>query len=646
MPAAPTFAFPINADITAWGNMRKLFADAESYYDTKTGYSLSKLTPPEYILDARWETIGWSIAIDDSFPVWMEGDELRDFINEEFVSKNEPFMFISHNALFDALILSMRYGIVPAALADTLSMSRALISHKLPRGSVSLKNVGAYFGLEKGDEVVNMNGLRLAQIKASGRYEAYQSYGKQDTAICREIFRNLAPAFPVNEFLINDMVIRMAAYPQFQINETKLFTHKGKLEADKQAILDRVGLDQKTLGSNELFATALRRLGVELPMKESPSTGKQTYAFAKTDKAMTDLAEHPDHDVQALIAARLKVKSTIEESRTQRFIDVASATRDENGICWMPVALKYGGAHTHRFSGDWKLNQQNIPPGSLRESLEAPEGCKVVACDASQIEARLTAYLCGQWDLLRQFADGLDPYSLFASDIYGEVVTKKDKEKRLLGKISLLALGFGMGDETFMNTVRVQSAKVGTPIIISLEMAARVVALYRSKYPNIPKTWRWLGREIPRLASGASKGEMFGPMIFDDRCVWSPDGMPIHYENLRRENGRWKYDNRGIPTILYDGKWLENIVQNLDRVAVMEAALRVRAIERAAGWNLSLAHQVHDEIIYIVPDDLVSVFSRVVYDEMAKSPEWAPDLPLGAEVKIGQNYGDLHEIKL
>ena len=125
----------------------------------------------------------------------------------------------------------------------------------------------------------------------------------------------------------------------------------------------------KTLMSNQIFAKYLENLGVEPPTKMSAKTGKEAYAFSKTDKAFTDLLEHPDPRVQNAVSARLGIKSTLEETRTQSLIEVAGRGR-------LPILLNYYGAHTGRFSGGDKMNLQNLPArgnNSIRRALRAPK---------------------------------------------------------------------------------------------------------------------------------------------------------------------------------------------------------------------------------------------------------------------------------
>ena len=104
-----------------------------------------------------------------------------------------------------------------------------------------------------------------------------------------------------------------------------------------------------------------------------------------SDLGLKELAEHPDERVQAIVAARLGTKSTLEETRTERFIAISKRGR-------MPVPLRYYAAHTGRWGGDDKLNLQNLPRKSLlKEAIVAPDGYVLIDADSSQIEARTVA---------------------------------------------------------------------------------------------------------------------------------------------------------------------------------------------------------------------------------------------------------------
>jgi hypothetical protein len=385
----------------------------------------------------------------------------------------------------------------------------------------------------------------------------------------------------------------------------------------------------------------LLELGVDPPLKISPTTGKQAFAFAKTDPAMIELAEHEDPPVQALVAARLGHKSTLEESRTQRFLNIANLGWPCNLLGNMPIPLRYAGAHTHRLSGDWKLNLQNLPRGgALRRALIAPPHHVIVAADASQIEARIVAWLCGQDDLVAQFAAGEDVYSSFASEVFDKPVTKADVVERFIGKTCILGMGYGVGWLKFQATVKVQSKlQLGKAVELDEGEASRIVTAYRRKYARIPATWRVLGSAgIDVLAGVSEQPFSLGPCVFEKGSIVLPSGLRLYYDNLRNQNEEWWFDYAGQATKLYGGKLLENLTQALARIAVMDAAVRIERRLRRFGWGLAL--QVHDELVYVVPVHVADTVKQIMLEEMARRPEWAPTLPLKADAGIGLSYGE------
>jgi DNA polymerase len=263
-----------------------------------------------------------------------------------------------------------------------------------------------------------------------------------------------------------------------------------------------------------------------------------------------------------------------------------------------------------------------------------------MTADASQIEARLTAWLCGQWDLVEQFARGDDVYSLLASDIFGEIVTKKDKAKRQVGKRAELGLGFAAGAKVLYRALMGDAREMGLDLDITPEFAEMVVNVYRNKRNNIKSTWGWLNDMLPFIADGTAAGETFGPCTFEKQAILLPSGLRLHYHELRYERddsgkGEWRFTFAGKRKKIYGGKVLENVVQALDRVCVMDAAVRVR--QRCK--DIRLAHQVHDEIIYVPHGSAVAEARKIVEEEMARRPDWGPDLPLAAESGVGPNYG-------
>jgi DNA polymerase len=203
----------------------------------------------------------------------------------------------------------------------------------------------------------------------------------------------------------------------------------------------------------------------------------------------------------------------------------------------------------------------------------------------------------------------------------------------------ILGLGFGMGAPKFKDTWRVQTAAAGFPSEIDLLEAERIVNLYRSKNRAIRDNgWKFLQNHIPAIANGQAEGTRFGPCVMEKQAILLPTGLRLHYEGLHYMDGEWWFTYAGKPKKLYGGKLLENCVQALDRVLVMEAAVRIQA-----RTGLRLAHQVHDELVYVVPKEQVPEFRAVIKAEMERRPAWGLDLPLAAETGAGPNFGQVSE---
>jgi hypothetical protein len=456
-----------------------LTLDFETYYTDE--YSLRRMTTIQYICDARFEATGAAARVDKvSLPYqneiktfgaksrWIEGPDLPKLFARVDWSRTA---LMSHNIDFDGAILAWRYGITPALYIDTLGMSRAAAPHA---GRAALDAVLKYLGApEKGDALAAAKGYRLKDLKANpAYYETYKRYAERDCDGCFWIFEALAHYFSGvssvstfhknEEFFMMDAVARMTLLPQLSANRAVLTEHFNDVRAKKEKLIDRMRnkgiLDpdnpRSTFMSNELFANLLRALNVEPPTKISLATGKEAYAFSKQDKEFTDLLEHEDALVQAAVAARLGVKSTLEETRSQRFIDLSltqwpvESDRTASPALLkgaeiiparMPFPLKYSGAHTHRLSGAMSLNLQNLGRKSrLREALIAPPGHKIVSADASQIEARIVSWLAGCDLIVEAFRAKEDVYSTMATDVYGFPVNKHDNPgERFVGKTCL-----------------------------------------------------------------------------------------------------------------------------------------------------------------------------------------------------------------
>jgi DNA polymerase len=315
-----------------------LTIDFESYYSKS--FSLSKMTTEEYIRAKRFEVIGVAVQSDDSDPAWYSGTKanVKKFL-DQFDWANATA--VAHNAAFDMAILNWHFDIRPKRIVDTLSMARAVHGTNVGGSLAALTqhyNLGA-----KGTEVNDALGKRRLDFNVD-ELARYGMYCKNDVVLTYKLLNKLMVDFPAVELGLIDLTVRMFTEPKLELDVEVLTSHLHEVTQAKEQLLAKITDSKEDIMSNPKLAVVLERLGVVPPMKTSLRTGKQAYAFAKSDQEFKALLEHENPTVQAVVAARLGVKSTLEESRTQRFIDIA-------GRGTLPIPLKYYAAHTGRWGG-------------------------------------------------------------------------------------------------------------------------------------------------------------------------------------------------------------------------------------------------------------------------------------------------------
>ena len=421
---------------------RILTVDFETRWDSKE-YTLSKMTTEEYIRDPRFKAFGLCAKLLDSDvpPVWVRGPEIQGWADAIDWSRTAV---LAHNAQFDVSILCWRYGVKPAFIFDTLSMARALRGVEVGN---SLMKLAQDFGLpEKGKAVHNTNGME--ELDAQTELEL-ADYCKHDVVLCEEIFKRLSVGYPKSELRLIDMTLKMYTNPVLQLDQSMLVDALQEEREKREGLLQRLGVDEAALASNQQFAETLRAMGVSPPTKKSKTTGKQTLALAKNDALFQALLNGDNEDVAALCEARLKVKSTTERTRAQRFLDISRRGP-------LPVPLSYYGAKSGRWSAakGSAINMQNLKRGSfLRKAIMAPEGHQLVVGDLSQIEPRVLAWLADYEDMLLIFRQGGDPYAAFGAQMFNIPGLTKESHPDLRQSAKSALLGC-FGPDTLVLTSR------------------------------------------------------------------------------------------------------------------------------------------------------------------------------------------------
>jgi DNA polymerase family A len=623
-------------------NLPIVTLDFETYFSATYGLKLKAYNTSGYIRDPQFKAQCVGIKVGDADVVWYR-DVHVDAALRQIDWKNVALL--CHNGAFDGFILSDRYGIVPAYYLDTLSMARAIHSNSI---LANLDAVCTFYGVgnKLPDVLDRTKGIRELPedlMISLGQYCAV------DTELCRLIFDKMRVGFPEAEFDQIDLTLRMFNEPVLNVDLPRAQKALDEEILERGRLIAESGLTLKELGQNEMLAQALRTAdpNIVVPTKWSAKQKKTVYAFAKGDLDFMELAEDHNPAVRALVKGRIAAKSTIGETRAIRFLKAG-----ENGAK-LPVMLKYCGAHTTRWSAGNKMNMQNLKRGGeLRKCVLAPPGFQIVACDSSQIEARVLAWLADHYVMLQAFRDwdegtGPDVYKIMASVIYNKPIDQITKEERFVGKVVVLAAGYGMGADKYEYTLAAGS--MGPPVIVPNDKCWEIIKAFRLKNAPYPTLWNKMEMMLVRMVS-RSPTSLKMLEITKDHSILLPNGLYLNYPGLTADfdpneerYSNFKYytlDQQKILKVggevkgkkIYGGLLTENVVQALARIIVADQML-------AISKELKVVTMTHDEVVCIVPDRDVLDAEQFMLTEMRKTPSWAPDLPLNAEAEHGVCYG-------
>lgn len=610
--------------------------DFETFYSQQ--YSLSKMTTQEYVLGEEFEVIGVSVLVDNQEPVWFSGtmQETKKFL-DQFDWGNSALL--CQNTMFDAAILAWHFDIHPKILLDTLAMSRALFPHEK---SHSLKAQAERMGVGvKGTEVLNAIGKHRKDF-TDRELAAYGEYCINDADLTLKLAKLYLPRMSKTEVKLIDATLRCYTQPQLLLDKAVLEEHLKNVKVEKAILLDKVRfmLDveddisdadlSRILASNNKFASVLETFGVEPPKKISPTTGKSTYAFAKTDEAFKALEEHEDPNVQALVSARLGTKSTIEETRTQRLIDCAGLARE------LPIALRYYGAWTGRWSGDsaGAINMQNLPRKSpMKRAIVAPKGQVICGADLSNIELRLGLWLAGQEDKVQLIRDGLDLYKDLASRTNDIAYEDVPDDMRQTFKVVNLSAIYATGAARLQSTLRIMAGQK-----VKLDNAQNMINAYRQDNPQVVAAWEACHEALLAIANQAKAGPkpLFRGLVTWDAEVQGftlPSGLHLQIPNLRIERSdtgkkQFVFDGRHGPERTYGGKLFQGLTQAIARCIIAQGWLRIHK-------QVPVALSVHDSLYWLADEADAERSLLWGLGEMVKPISWCASLPLGAEGAFG-----------
>lgn len=638
--------------------MNVITLDYETYWDSS--HSLSKMPAMSYVMHPDTEIQSCAVKLGEGPTRVVFGEtSLRKLFSK--LDWHNSLVLSHNNEGFDSMITAWRFGVKPKMWGCTMAMARPVFAKT---AGCSLKAVGAVLCPELGAkgslEATNTKGKRLADFTPD-ELEAMRVYNVQDVELCYGIFKALLPQTGAEEMKQIDATIRMLVEPQFELDMPLLKKSlKAEVARKHAALMDVATLigayeagmtdeeaaeaARKTLASAPQFARLLTDLGVEVPTKPSPSDPeKMIPALAKTDQAFIDLQEHEDPVVAGAACARLGVKSTILETRIGKFLEVGELLEGK-----FPVPTRYYGADTTGRRSGWMYNPLNLPrvdpknpkaSDTLRNSMRAPKGYKVVVADLSGIELRMAMFMWKVPYAMELFAKdraNADLYRFFAANhLYGVEEAAVTKQQRQVAKVAMLGLQYGAGAATFRKV-----AKIMGRVDLDEAESAKIVGVYREAHPEIVRGWRRSQDALEYMYTGESAEALdpWGLALPVEEGIRSPKGR-IRYPGLRREKSdtgkdEWVYGEGRHKARIYGPKCVENQNQHLSRFVIADALLEMK---RRTG--LFPAMEVYDELVYVVPEAEADQCLKTLLGVMRTPPKWFPQLLVWAEGDIADTYG-------
>lgn len=637
---------------------RVISVDWETFYDKKAEYDIKSLGAWKYCDDSRFDP--YLIAVSDGQESWA--GQPKDFNWESL----RGAILVSHNKAFDAMVYEsmVRKGLAPrvefAAWHCTANLSSYLCNRR------SLKDAASFLlGVTLSKETrAYADGKHWADMVTDGKAEEMLAYGRSDALHCQQLWAKYGHLWPDSERRLSAATIeqgdRGIAIDVPLLEKYIVLATQTLQRTEEQLPWMKEG---RVATSPKAIAERCRKEGIPGPPVKSHEGGEEAFV-------QWEALYGPKFSWVAGVADWRSLNKFLKTLHT-----IQTRLRPDGTL---PFSLKYGGAHTLRWSGDSGLNFQNfrkvplfigenglLAPDSgvaldIRRLLIPRPGMRMATSDLAQIEPRCLAWLVGDTAMLASMAAGYSPYEAAARArgewTKPESLKSGDKALYALKKAQVLALGYGAGPDKFETMAMTLAGldlsaqdpefvpvlkengeplldEAGQPVVVSGKgtTAKRIVKEWREANPGVTSLWKQLDTALKSSAGGAF-------------TMTLPSGRDMRYGAVSREcrsvknletgkfERKWMTfaDIGGRRFSLYGGLICENLVQSTARDVFAEAMLRVEKIP-----GVHVLFTVHDEIVCEIEE---GVKLGDLDKAMSETPEWLPGCPIAAETNEVPHY--------
>jgi DNA polymerase-1 len=515
---------------------------------------------------------------------------------------------IGHDAKFDWQIFALR-GIEIVSYDDTMLMSYVVDAGRAGHGLADLS--GRYFN----HQCIDFNEITKAG-KTRVTFDCVEigratEYAAEDADVTLRLWQVLKPRLAaehvlnVYETLERPLVRVLAQMERRGISIDKQVLARLSGEFAQEA----AGLEAEI---NKLAGTPInpgspKQLGDILfgKMQLPGGTRTRTGQWATGARQLEELAEAGYELPQKILDWRQvsKLKSTYTDA-LPGFVNPTTHR--------VHTSYALASTTTGRLSSS-EPNLQNIPIRTedgrkIRRAFIASPGHKLVSADYSQIELRLLAEIAGIEQLRRAFRDGLDIHAMTASEMFGVPIKNMPGEVRRRAK----AINFGI-------IYGISAFGLANQLGIAREEAGAYIKKYFERFPGI--------RDYMEETKAFAKKHGYVLTLFGRKC---------HYPDIGASNASIRSFNERAA--------INARLQGTAADIIRRAMIRMDAALEKSRLSARMLLQVHDELVFEVPDDEVEKTLPVVVKVMIDAPLPAVSLavPLHVDAKAADNWDDAH----
>ena len=538
-------------------------------------------------------------------------DALRPMLESDAVLK------VGQNIKYDINVMSRCAGIELGPVDDTMIISFALDAGR------SLDGIGGGHGMDElSQRHLGHTTLTFKDICGTGKkaipfgevpLDRATQYAAEDADVTWRLHRHLRPRLSVEGATrvyerVDRPLIPVVAQMErhgIRVDSTRL----AGLSKEFARETARLEGEIHALAGEEFAIGSPKQLGDILFDKLGHKGGRKGKSGQySTDQAILEgLAAAKDQGVGAEIAAKVlewrqlaKLKSTYTDA-------LQAAINPETGRVHTSYSLV--GAQTGRLSST-DPNLQNIPIRTpigrqIREAFVPEEGSVLLAADYSQIELRLAAHMADVPELKEAFAQGEDIHARTAKEMYGTV----DRDTRARAKTINFAILYGISRWGL-------AGRLG----VTAEEAQEVIDTYFKRFPGIQS---YIHETLESVRECGYSETLFG------RKTWFP--------RIRSAN---QAERQGSERAAINAP-----IQGTSADIIKRAMARMMPALRDAGiGHVKMLLQVHDELVFELPDTDVAAASPVIERVMAEAALPAVELsvPLGIEIGTGASWDAAH----